>query len=652
MRKLLTPENILNLLLVFVPIAIVLEYIVHAAPKWIFVTSCLAIIPLGRAHGEGHRAPRRELGAGIGGLLNATFGNAAELIIAIVALRAGLYDVVKASLTGSIIGNILLVFGERAARRAQARAQTFNRTAASLGSTLLALARSASSCPRSSTSSSEGHAERQRAGAEPRDRGRADRHLHPEPRLHPARPTSTSTPADTAARRGRGIGHARLVDRHGRSRVLLVATALVALMSEILVGAVEARRTLGLTEVFVGVIVVAIIGNAAEHSTAILVALKNKMDVAINIAIGSSIQIALFVAPVLVFLSYFIGRSRWTCSSRPSKCWPSCSRSFIIAFISQDGESNWMEGVLLLAVYVILAIAFYFPSHVRRAARDGQAREGAEAPANRARHSSGKPGANMRLAFPGESLIPWKAAAGGPGPPSPPVRIAASRRKKISASQDPQAELHREVSRSVRDRPGRRQEDRGGRRVFALPRSQRRGGRRAVVKSNVLLIGPSGTGKTLLCETLSKISACRSRPPKRPRSRRPATSTRRSRRSCSGWSTRRMAMSAGAATASCSSTRSTSSSGTGRRPRACPAKASSTRCSRSWRAPGQARRRQLHRHHEHPVHLRRRVRRPGRDHQVADARLRRSSPTTKRDNQKILDRLNSRVKPTDLSRTA
>ena len=111
MSKLLTPENILNLLLVFVPIAIVLEYVVHARPTWIFVTSCLAIIPLAGLMGKATEHLAEKVGEGIGGLLNATFGNAAELIIAIMALRAGLYDVVKASITGSIIGNILLVFG-------------------------------------------------------------------------------------------------------------------------------------------------------------------------------------------------------------------------------------------------------------------------------------------------------------------------------------------------------------------------------------------------------------------------------------------------------------------------------------------------------------------------------------------------------------
>ena len=141
MSKLLSVQNFLNLLLIFVPIAIVLEYVVHARAEWIFVTSCLAIIPLAGLMGKATEHLAERVGEGIGGLLNATFGNAAELIIAIMALRAGLYDVVKASLTGSIIGNILLVFGLSAlVGGVRFPVQTFNKTAANLGTTMLTLA--------------------------------------------------------------------------------------------------------------------------------------------------------------------------------------------------------------------------------------------------------------------------------------------------------------------------------------------------------------------------------------------------------------------------------------------------------------------------------------------------------------------------------
>ena len=143
--------------------------------------------------------------------------------------------------------------------------------------------------------------------------------------------------------------------------VLLIATAFVALMSEFLVGAVEATaKSFGMTEVFVGVILVAIIGNAAEHSTAVLMAIKNKMDIAINIAVGSSIQIALFVAPVMVFLSYVIGPQPMDLIFTSFEVLAITLSVAIMALISQDGESNWMEGVQLLAVYAILGIAFYF----------------------------------------------------------------------------------------------------------------------------------------------------------------------------------------------------------------------------------------------------------------------------------------------------
>jgi Ca2+:H+ antiporter len=142
--------------------------------------------------------------------------------------------------------------------------------------------------------------------------------------------------------------------------VLLLATAGVAMVSEFLVGAVEATaHALGLTEVFVGVIVVAVIGNAAEHSTAVLMAMKNKMDLAINIAVGSSIQVALFVAPVLVFLSYGLGNPmdlRFT----PFEVLAVTMAVGVVNLVAQDGESHWMEGVLLLAVYLVIGLAFYF----------------------------------------------------------------------------------------------------------------------------------------------------------------------------------------------------------------------------------------------------------------------------------------------------
>jgi Ca2+:H+ antiporter len=360
MSKFLSAENILNLLLIFVPIAIVLEFIVHASPEWIFVTSCLAIIPLAGLMGKATEHLAEHVGEGIGGLLNATFGNAAELIIAIMALRAGLYDVVKASLTGSIIGNILLVFGLSAlVGGLRFPIQTFNKTAANLGTTMLTLATIGLVVPAIFHFIVEGG-----PAVSEQDLSleiavilmityvlslvftlRTHKHLYAG---------GHGDDADDA------IGTEGWSTRKSLL-VLLIATAFVALMSEFLVGAVEATaKSFGMTEVFVGVILVAIIGNAAEHSTAVLMSIKNKMDIAINIAVGSSIQIALFVAPVMVFLSYWIGPQPMDLIFTNFEVLAITLSVAIMALISQDGESNWMEGVQLLAVYAILGIAFYF----------------------------------------------------------------------------------------------------------------------------------------------------------------------------------------------------------------------------------------------------------------------------------------------------
>jgi Ca2+:H+ antiporter len=360
MRRLFTVQNILNLLLVFVPIAIVLE-LVHASAEWIFIASCLAIVPLAGLMGKATEHLAEHVGEGLGGLLNATFGNAAELIIATMALRAGLYDVVKASLTGSIIGNILLVFGLSAlVGGVRYSIQTFNKTAANLGTTMLTLSAIGLVVPAIFhyvvTSGPTPVAEQELS-------------LEIAIILMATYILSLVFTLRTHKHLYAG-GHGEDADEamgttgwsKGRSlTVLLVATAFVALMSEFLVGAVEATaKRFGMTEVFIGVILVAIIGNAAEHSTAVLMAYKNKMDIAINIAVGSSIQIALFVAPVMVFLSYLVGPQPMDLIFTNFEVLAVTLSVAIMALISQDGESNWMEGVQLLAVYAILGLAFYF----------------------------------------------------------------------------------------------------------------------------------------------------------------------------------------------------------------------------------------------------------------------------------------------------
>jgi Ca2+:H+ antiporter len=345
------------LLLLFIPAALIVHAF-HAPAPWVFATSAAAIVPLAAYMGRATEHLAGRIGSGIGGLLNATFGNAAELIIALMALRAGLYDVVKASITGSIIGNILLVLGLAVlCGGIKFKRQTFNRTSAGIGATLLVLSAIGLVVPaifHHIVHGTEAARERQMSleiaivlfslyMASLFFSLKTHRHLY------------TGEPM--------GEGHAV----HGESWsvrksviVLALATGGVAVMSESLVGAVEATaQALGFTEVFVGVILVAIIGNAAEHSTAVLMAMKNQMDLAVNIAIGSSIQVALFVAPVLVFASYAIGRPMDLVFSTFEVLAVTIAAG-VATLVALDGESNWMEGAQLLGVYAILGLAFYF----------------------------------------------------------------------------------------------------------------------------------------------------------------------------------------------------------------------------------------------------------------------------------------------------
>ncbi|HYW06864.1 MAG TPA: calcium/proton exchanger [Longimicrobium sp.] len=357
-KRLFSAENALNLLLVFVPIAMLMEWVLHSPPVWIFVIACLAVIPLAGLMGHATEEIAERVGEGVGGLLNATFGNAAELIIAIVALRAGLYDLVKASITGSIIGNLLLVFGLSAlVGGVKFETQRFNRTAASLGSTLLVLSAVGLVVPavfHMLVGNTAAAAERNLSleisivlmltyVASLFFTLRTHRHLYM---------------GDSGGHVAEGHVPRPLGKSVGK---LVLATIGVAIMAEFLVGAAtETAESLGWSEVFVGVIVVAIIGNAAEHSTAIIMAAKNKMDAAINIAVGSSIQVALFVAPTLVFLSYLIGPRPMDLIFTPMEVLAVVTSAGIMAFCANDGESHWMEGVQLLAVYIILGIAFFF----------------------------------------------------------------------------------------------------------------------------------------------------------------------------------------------------------------------------------------------------------------------------------------------------
>lgn len=351
----------LNWLLVFVPITVALEFLKPESHKLIFLSACMAIIPLAGWLGRATEQLAEKTGEGVGGLLNATFGNAAELIIAIVALHKGMYDVVKASLTGSIIGNLLLVLGASiVAGGLKYKEQRFNAQAASSQSTLLTLAAIGMIIPAAFHYLAGPKAVAQEAGLslEIAIVLVIVYALHLLFSLHTHKQLFMGEVNDDLEELTTGVGHWSAKKSMG---ILAGATALIAWMSEILVGSVEkAAMSFGMTSVFVGVIVVAIVGNAAEHSTAILVSMKDRMDLALSIAIGSSLQIALFVAPVLVFASYFLGPVPMDLVFTPAEVLAVVVAVWITGQICSDGVSNWIEGAQLLAVYIILGIVFYF----------------------------------------------------------------------------------------------------------------------------------------------------------------------------------------------------------------------------------------------------------------------------------------------------
>ncbi|MEI7683377.1 MAG: calcium/proton exchanger [Planctomycetota bacterium] len=356
-------------LLIAFPIACGLRFM-HANELALFAASCLAIIPLAGIMGRATESLAESMGPAAGGLLNATFGNAAELIIALLALRQGEHDIVKASITGSIIGNVLLVLGlSILVGGLRYPRQTFNRTAAGLGTTMMALAAIGLMVPTIFFYIAAG------TQAPSKDLEhlseeiaiilaimyvlslfftlKTHHHLFAEPKPEWG-PEEVTEPEWSRAK---------------ALTILVIATAGVALMSEFLVGSVEeAAKALGMTKIFVGVIVVAIIGNAAEHSTAVLMALKDKMDLSVTIAVGSSIQVAMFVAPALVLASVLMG-DPMDLHFTPLEVVSVTIAMGVMALVSQDGESHWMEGALLLAVYVILGLAFYhLPAPVEQAA--------------------------------------------------------------------------------------------------------------------------------------------------------------------------------------------------------------------------------------------------------------------------------------------
>jgi Ca2+:H+ antiporter len=351
---------------VFFPVAVVLE-LAHAEPVLVFAAAALAVIPCAAVMGEATEAIAARTGPGIGGLLNVTFGNAPELIIAFFALIEGLQEVVKASIVGSIIGNILLVMGAAMVVGGIPRdKQTFSRTAATAQSAMLLLALAALILPAAFQLIHGGALpgvgdERVDFGS---DVERVSFGVAIVLLLTYAAGLLFSLKTHRAVfnpfqEQEEEEAHHWSIRR--AAIFLAISAVLVGVMAEILVGSIsEASEEIGLSEFFVGVFVVAIVGNAAEHWVAVLVAAKDKMDLAVNIAIGSSAQIALFVAPLLVLLSFVVGPDPMALVFNGYELGGLLFAVLIANFVTQEGESNWFEGVQLVALYTVLGLVFYF----------------------------------------------------------------------------------------------------------------------------------------------------------------------------------------------------------------------------------------------------------------------------------------------------
>jgi len=349
----------MNWLLAFVPVAIALEYLAPERYLLVFAASAIAILPLVAWMSRATEQLAERSGEGVGGLLNATFGNAAELIIAFAALRAGLFDVVKASIAGSIVGNILLVLGAAMLAGGLRRPeQFFNAQGARSQATMLTLAAIALMLPAA-----------YRAGLG--DEGPVALgslsvaisivllvvyalYLIFTLRTHSAMFMGSHT-ADE------GDEHVVPWTTQRALLVLAAVTALIAWLSEILVGTLEpTAHEFGLSNIFMGVFVVAILGNAAEHATAITAAMKDRTDLALSIAIGSSIQVALFVAPVLVLASLFFGPEPMDLAFAPGLVLIILLGVLITGQVAGDGRSDWLKGLQLMAVYLVMALTFFF----------------------------------------------------------------------------------------------------------------------------------------------------------------------------------------------------------------------------------------------------------------------------------------------------
>ena len=365
-----------------IPLAFLVHFVLAKGRTWepqlTFLLAALAVIPLAHLMGEATERLAEHTGPTLGGLLNATFGNAAEIIIGVIALTKGLNEIVKASLTGSILGNLLLVAGAAMVAGGWRREkQAFSRGAAEANAGLLVLAVSAMLLPAIFHFTAERvhdpllatHEERVSIGTSVillavyglgllftlrthRHIFSVDTSTHPE-----QRPGLTGTHDGWSVKRS--------------VTMLIVASIGIGVVAELLVGSAEkVAHAFGWSPVFVGVILLAIIGNAAEHSTAILLALRDDMDTAMTITYQSSLQIALFATPFLVLLSYGFWATGWfpavdkagpmNMVFTPMEVVAVVLTVGIVVVLGMNGETNWFEGTLLLALYVILGIAFFY----------------------------------------------------------------------------------------------------------------------------------------------------------------------------------------------------------------------------------------------------------------------------------------------------
>lgn len=355
MSRILKPG--IHWLFVFIPVAFFLEYS-HASAPLIFFSTALSIIPIARLIGSATEQLATYTGDAVGGLLNATFGNFPELIIAIVALRAGLHDMVLASLAGAILANLLLALGMSFLLGGlKFHNQDYNPSSIRVYSSMMMIAVVSLTVPSA-----------------------FNRFL----------PTEASIPNENSlniilsivllvayalylvfmlrthpdffrSEKGEAEKHQERWSLPKALIFLVLASVMAAFMSEILVGAAEETgKELGMSSVFIGMIFLAIVGGAAESISAVVMATKNKMDLSIGIAVGSSIQIALFIAPMLVLLSLFIGPSQMNLAFTRASIISLFLAVILAAMIAGDGRSNWYKGVQLIIVYLIIAIMFYF----------------------------------------------------------------------------------------------------------------------------------------------------------------------------------------------------------------------------------------------------------------------------------------------------